>query len=133
MFLKEQMDERLSQIPNNNQTPDSIEDVFTQVLGKDGHGRVRMGGLGTCPTKIRQRQQYQVPQEQYDQLHVQITTELEEKFQSQIQSQVQMQVRAILEAMGHTPPAPDNTPQPRQVCHSISAFRDLKLHVYYIY
>ena len=61
MFLKEQMDERLSQIPDNDQTPVSIEDVFTQVLGKDGHGRVRMGGLGTCPTKIRQRQQYQVP------------------------------------------------------------------------
>ena len=58
MFLKEQMDERLSQIPDNDQTPNSIEDVFTQVLGKDGHGGVRMGGLGTYPTKIRQRQQY---------------------------------------------------------------------------
>ena len=64
---------------------------------------------------------------------MQITAELEEKFQSQIQNQVQMQVRSILEAMGHTPPAPNNTPQPRQVCRSISTFRDLKLYVYYIY
>ncbi|XP_052172185.1 uncharacterized protein LOC127788113 [Diospyros lotus] len=114
LYIIEQMDERLSQIPVDEQTPDSLEDVFTQILGKDGHGRVRMGGLGTCPTKVRQRQQYQVPQEQYDQMRAQITAELEEKFQAQIQSQVQMQVRAILEAMGHTPPAQDNTPQPRQ-------------------
>ena len=63
MFLEEQMDERLSQISDDEQTPDSLEDVFTQILGKDGHGRVRMGGLGTCLTKVRRRQQYQVPQE----------------------------------------------------------------------
>ena len=54
-----------------------------------------------------------VPQESYNQMRAQITIELEEKFQTQIQSQVQMQVHAILEAMGHTPPALDNTPQPR--------------------
>ncbi|XP_052173988.1 uncharacterized protein LOC127789208 isoform X1 [Diospyros lotus] len=120
-YIIEQMDERLSQIPTDEQTPDSVEDVFTQILGKDGHGRVRMGGLGTCPTKVRQRQQYQVPQEQYDQMRAQITAELEEKFQVQIQSQVQMQVRAILEAMGHIPPAPDNTPQPRQPSSYASA------------
>ena len=58
MFLEKQMDERLSQILDDEQIPDSLVDVFTQVLGKDGHDRVRMGGLGTCPTKIRQRQQY---------------------------------------------------------------------------
>ena len=63
-----------------------------------------------------------MPQEQYDQMRVQIIAELEEKFQAQIQSQVQMQVCAVLEAMRHTPPAPDNTRQLRQVCRSISAF-----------
>ncbi|XP_052170953.1 uncharacterized protein LOC127787120 [Diospyros lotus] len=120
-YIIEQMDERLSQIPGDEQTPNSLEDVFTQILGKDRHDKVRMGGLGTCPTKVRQKQQYQVPQEQYDQMRAQITAELEEKFQAQIQSQVQMQVRAILEAMGHTPPAPDNTPQPRQLSSHASA------------
>ncbi|XP_052191693.1 uncharacterized protein LOC127800995 isoform X2 [Diospyros lotus] len=114
-YIIEQMDERLSQIPDDEQTPDSLKDVFTQILSKDGHGSVRMGGVGTCSAKVRKKQQYQVTQEQYDQMRAQITAELEEKFQAQIQSQVQIQIRAILEAMGHTPPALDNTPQLRQL------------------
>ena len=28
------------------------DDVFSQVMGKDGHGRVRTYGLGPCPSDV---------------------------------------------------------------------------------
>lgn len=28
------------------------DDIFSQVMGKDGHGRVRTYGLGPCPSDI---------------------------------------------------------------------------------
>lgn len=46
------MEERRDAVPEEEQTPEFLDNVFTQVLGPDGHGRVRTYGTGPTPTTI---------------------------------------------------------------------------------
>ncbi|KAH7864419.1 hypothetical protein Vadar_029394 [Vaccinium darrowii] len=45
--------EKLSQLPESLQSdPNVREEIFTDVLGRDKHGRVRTYGLGPCPSQV---------------------------------------------------------------------------------
>lgn len=74
------MDERIAAMPEEERTSAAMEEVFTQVMGKDGHGRVRLGGHGVCPSQVRGRGQctnnYGIPDEQYNRLRREITADV---------------------------------------------------------
>ncbi|KAL7174063.1 hypothetical protein ACSBR2_033336 [Camellia fascicularis] len=44
--------EGLSQVPESLQTEKFREELFTEVLGVNGHGRGRTYGLGPCPSQV---------------------------------------------------------------------------------
>lgn len=51
--MQTQLKERVQANPQPAaQQRDLRDDVFSQVMGKDGHGRVRTYGLGPCPSDI---------------------------------------------------------------------------------
>ncbi|XXG46811.1 hypothetical protein AAC387_Pa02g1559 [Persea americana] len=47
-----QLNERLSQQPESSQNSTTRDNIFTQVMGEDRHGRVRTFGLGVTPSDI---------------------------------------------------------------------------------
>ncbi|XP_058080827.1 uncharacterized protein LOC131228995 isoform X2 [Magnolia sinica] len=50
--VMEQLNEQISQQPDTSQNSTGRNDLFSQVMGEDRHGRVRTYGLGPTPTDL---------------------------------------------------------------------------------
>ena len=46
------MNDLMSKQPENSQSDTLKEEIFSQVMGKDGRGRCRLYGLGVSPTDL---------------------------------------------------------------------------------
>ncbi|KAK9114128.1 hypothetical protein Syun_020925 [Stephania yunnanensis] len=108
------LNDRLSQVPELEQTPELREEIFIDVMGSDGHGRVRTFGAGPSRKEVN----IQTSKAPMYEMLVKVRTEMQEQAtmrekrmqeeftaaQSQMQAQLDM-MRSCLEKAGITMPS----------------------------
>ena len=53
--MQNQLEGRLSQVLDSEQTPEKRDEIFKRFVGDEGHGRVRTYGFGPSPTDVYRR------------------------------------------------------------------------------
>ncbi|GAV78609.1 hypothetical protein CFOL_v3_22074 [Cephalotus follicularis] len=85
--------------PENSQDPTMLDQVFVDVVGGDGHGRVRTMGIVAVPPSSKSRSSSQASQSNFE---ARIRSEYEDRFndlQRIFQQQISDQQRQIAELM----------------------------------